>query len=687
MPNRLKDEKSAYLKQHENNPVDWFPYGPEALQKAKEEDKPIFLSIGYSSCHWCHVMAHESFENEEIAKYLNAHFVCIKVDREEYPDLDSYYQQACQRFTQSGGWPLSAFLTPEMKPFFVGTYFPVEAKFGQTPFGEIIEKVNSLYQDEREKIEVDAKKIIEDIIKGPQFEGEQPDISQFPPPMAILEALKELQDDKYGGYGQAPKFPNFAFLEWAVEQMLEGKVDQTFGKHIIDSIDKMLMGGINDHARGGIHRYSVDEMWLVPHFEKMLYDQAGLLKLLAKVGPLYPSPLVFDGIMDTLDYLENEMQSDKGYFFSAQDADSEGVEGLYQTFTLAEFEEALKKGDDDKKSLTNNLEKIKKWFKITKEGNFESGQNVISLDFEYAKDIFTQEGWDLVRKVRKSLLAERKNRIPPATDNKGVASWNFLTLGGLIDVIQYCPIEPIKYRAQKILNKALKGAFETFVVKNKTTGEEIGTKIRHSTTMDDSIPYIEDYVFFAETMLRLYEISGNQDFKNNFLDTLNFIHAEFISDGKAYTRAKSLDDALLYPNLTLSSFDSSFRSPLSTLVSITRRGAVLFQDPDLLEAIKDLEENLTLETLRYPYGSGEALRALTYPQDAYKVVKVPAAWVKEPKFSKFVNYFLPRFVIDFVEDEKDKWQICSLKACELSGEGIDNFIETLAAKEETGDEK
>ena len=190
-----------------------------------------------------------------------------------------------------------------------------------------------------------------------------------------------------------------------------------------------------------------------------------------------------------------------------------------------------------------------------------------------------------------------------------------------------------------------------FVIKAKFNSEgeeELGTKIRHSTTMDDSIPYIEDYVFFAEAMLRLYEISGNPDFKNNFLDTLKFIHAEFLYDGKALTRAKSLNEELLDLNLNVTSFDSSFRSPLSTLVSITRRGAVLFQDPNLLESTKDLEENLTIECLRYPYGSGEALRALTYPINAYKVVKVPAAWVKEPKFSKFITYFLPRFVIEYV---------------------------------------
>ena len=340
--NRLKEEKSLYLRQHQTNPIHWWPYGQEALEVARSENKPIFLSIGYSSCHWCHVMAHESFMNESTAKILNENYVCIKVDREEFPDLDNYYQKAAQLFSNNGGWPLSAFLLPDMRPFFVGTYFPAKSKEGEPNFSDLLKELRRAFDHEKEQVEKNASQVTEAIKNGNlnndkvKFEG------HFPPPNGILEAIKEFRDLEWGGYGAAPKFPHFAFFEWAIEQMLEGMVSREQGEFIIDSMEKMLMGGINDHARGGIHRYSTDEKWLVPHFEKMLYDQAGYLKLLAKLSLVNPTPIVFDSIINTLDYLENEMLADDGeetsdkYFFASQDADSEGVEGLYFTFSYAE---------------------------------------------------------------------------------------------------------------------------------------------------------------------------------------------------------------------------------------------------------------------------------------------------------------------------------------------------------------
>lgn len=335
--NKLKDQKSAYLKQHESNPVHWWPWGPEALQMSKDENKPIFLSVGYSSCHWCHVMAHESFEDQETADFLNQHFVCIKVDREEWPDIDNYYQQACQLFTRSGGWPLSAFLLPDLRPYFVGTYFPLIPSGGQTSFKDLIKELDRAFNEEKTQVEENAANVTKAIAEGlvnkekVQFDG------HFPAPTAVLEAIGQFEDKEFGGYGAAPKFPQFGFYEWAVEQMLEGMVEQSKGEHIIKSIERMLMGGMMDQARGGIHRYSTDEKWMIPHFEKMLYDQAGLLRLLSKVSMLYPSPLVYDHIMNTLDYLEAEMLGDDGNFFAAQDADSEGTEGLYFSFTEEEF--------------------------------------------------------------------------------------------------------------------------------------------------------------------------------------------------------------------------------------------------------------------------------------------------------------------------------------------------------------
>lgn len=694
--NRLKSEQSTYLKQHAENPVHWFPYGPEALQKAKNENKPIFLSIGYSSCHWCHVMADESFQSPEVAEVLNKNFINIKVDREEFPDIDAYYQQACQLFSHSGGWPLSAFLLPDMRPYFVGTYFPKIGDDKRAGFKDLALELSRAFTDSDDQVEENANKVTEALKSGltpkdkVEFEG------RFPVPMAVIDAIKTFKDEKFGGYGEAPKFPAFPFYEWALEQMLEGMIEREEGNHIIFSLERMLMGGMYDHARGGIHRYTTDEAWMIPHFEKMLYDQAGLLRVLSKMSLLYPSPLVFDALFDTLEYLETEMMSEDGHFFSSQDADSEGVEGLYFTFSLEEFEDAIKELEDEDEEVAKNHDKILKWFQITEKGNFDSNLNVISLDPELKEEIFTPSSWEIIRKVRKAIKEERKNRIPPGTDNKGVASWNFMLLSSLVDVIQYCPVEAIKNRAHLIFNKSLEGAFKIFLSSGETKEDDGNTftKIRHTNTKEDSLPYFEDYVTFAELQLRVFEISGNKVFKENFLDTLSFIHLEFIDEEKILTRAKLANNYELYPNQKISSFDQSFKSSSALLIGLTRRAEVLFSDKDLLTPLEKVIEESIHESLKSPINSGEALRALTYPTDAYRVIKVPKPWILNNSFIGFIRYFLPRFVLDFHEENSDEekaenWQICSLGQCELQGSGIKGFIETLTPdpKKEENDDK
>ncbi|MFG1501640.1 DUF255 domain-containing protein [Halobacteriovorax sp. XZX-3] len=671
--NRLKDESSTYLKQHKDNPVHWFPWGPEALARATEENKPIFLSIGYSSCHWCHVMAEESFCDEETAKYLNENFINIKVDREEHPDIDNYYQQACQLFTNGGGWPLSAFLLPNLRPFFVGTYFPKEAKAKATPFMEVLTELVRAYKEDNATVTENANKAFDAIEKGfisPEnvdFQG------HFPHPNSVLDVLDKFKDQENGGFGEAPKFPQLAFYEWAIEQMLEGVVKKEHGEHIIKSIERMLMGGVYDQVRGGLHRYSTDNKWTVPHFEKMLYDQAGLLKLLAKTSMLYPSPLVFDGIFNTLEYLKTEMlNEEENFFFSAQDADSEGVEGLYFTYTEQEFEDALGRFDTEDESLTKNLDKLKEWFGVTQKGNFDSGLNVLTINHDKAKDIFTTESWELIRNAKKALLNERKLRIPPMTDNKGIASWNFHMITALSDVMQYTQVPAIRNAASMLFNRVVEGTYKKFL---ETTPN--GMRLRHTTTRPVGASLLEDYVLFAEAQLRIYELSGNPVFKANLKDTLGFILKEFLVDGRLKTRALRDNDAELYPNQNYTSFDQSFKSPVSTLIKLVRRASVLFGDIDMLEEIKPLMENTTQDVLKNPAGSGEGLRALSYPANAYKVIKCPKEWLQNQEFAGFICYFLPRFVFDFQEDKGQRWEICGANECEMTGEGLDNFIETL----------
>jgi uncharacterized protein YyaL (SSP411 family) len=681
--NRLKNENSLYLKQHQNNPIHWWAYGPEAIALAKNENKPIFLSIGYSSCHWCHVMAHDSFSNTEIAQYLNENFVCIKVDREEYPDLDNYYQKAAQLFSNNGGWPLSAFLKPDMRPFFVGTYFPSVSKDGGPNFSDLLKELKRAYDNDSEQVEANAAQVTDAIKKGNPNKEKVQFTGHFPAPNGILEAIKEFRDLENGGYGSAPKFPHFAFFEWAIEQMLEGMVSREQGEFIISSVEKMLMGGINDHARGGIHRYSTDEKWLVPHFEKMLYDQSGFLKMLTKLSLVHPTPLVYDSIVNTLNYLEDEMLSDGAedgsskYFFSAQDADSEGVEGLFFTFSYAEFEDIMNKYDDEKETLAKNAENIKKWFRITDKGNFEHQLNVISLDPLFKDEYYKVENWDIVRAVRKAIITERKERIPPATDNKGVASWNFMMISALVDVVQYTQVDVIKKMASNLLNKVIEGVFKTFLIQ-----DESGMKMRHTTTMPFSHPYLEDFVMFAESQLRLYEISSNEVFKQNFKDVMGFLTKEFLDGDIMLTRARHAENFELYPNQEYSVFDSSFKSPVATFLMLSRRAAVLFSERTYEDDVLLLKENITHTVLKInPVSSGEALRALTYPSEVYRVMKIPKTWIQEEKFVKMIPYFLTRFVVDYTESS-DEWQVCTMNACELIGHGIEDFIKTLTPHDE-----
>lgn len=673
---RLSNEKSLYLKQHKDNPVAWYPYTNESIEIATKEDKPIFLSIGYSSCHWCHVMAHESFEDKETAKLLNDNFICIKVDREEFPDIDQYYQSAAMLFGKEGGWPLSAFLLPNLKPYFIGTYFPKERYENRPSFKDVILEMANVFQNKKSEISSNGEKVEELLLKGDKGTQKVEFNGHFPHPMAIVKALSDYEDKEFGGHGDAPKFFHFSYYEWAIEQTLEGMIDKESAGTIIKTIEMILLGGVYDHLRGGIHRYSTDRSFTIPHFEKMLYDQAGLISVLAKAINIAPSPLLLNALHATLVYLKTEMMSEENYFFSSQSADSDEGEGFYFTFTEEEFLDALIKGDTEDERLSKNLDTLKKWFKITPEGNFHSGLSVISLNPENSQELFTQENWQLVLQARAALLKARQMRTPPACDTKGIASWNFLLLLSLLDVIQYCKVMPISKFAFEIFNIALEGIYKKFL--EKSTDGKI--KIHHSTTRNDLPPFFEDFVFFAAVQLRTYELTGNKIFKDNFMQTLGFIKNEFVEGDSILTRAKFSNDKFHHKNLPLSPFDLIHKSPVALYLSLLRREAALTLSQSNLNEMKVIFENATHLTLKNPLAGGEALRALSYPEMAYKRVTVPKSWNDAPKFRQFLPFFMPRFVVNFHEDQNDHWEICSLTSCEKSGTGVDSFIESLTPK-------
>lgn len=676
MANRLSNEKSLYLKQHEKNPIHWWAYSEEAIAEAKKKNLLIFLSIGYSACHWCHVMAHESFEDQATADFLNQNYICIKVDREEFPDIDQYYQKACQGFGRNGGWPLSAFLTPEMKPLFIGTYFPKERRKEMPSFMDVLNELKKIYESNNQEMFSNADKIKAMVEAGPVLENKVEFQGHFPPPAAVLNALKNFQDNEFGGYGAAPKFPHFAFYEWALEQMLEGTVAQDQGQFILESLEKMMMGGVYDHLRGGIHRYSTDKMWMVPHFEKMLYDQAGLLRVLTKASIMYPTPLFFDAIIQTLDYLQNEMLHEQKYFMSAQDADSEGMEGLYFTFSKEEVLETLVNSENQK--LIDNKEKILDWMNITDTANFEQGLSVISLNINKRNEIYERDNWELLREAKQVLLENRKCRIPPATDSKGIASWNFMIVSALIDVIQYSRLDPIRSQATSLLNMCLDSIHVNFLVQKDNS-----TIMRHSTTKASTLSYFEDYACFAEMQVRLYEITSNQIFKQNALDAISFIFKEFYKDGYFYTRAIATDKDVNYGNIPTPILDGSFKSPLSNFISLIRRVNILAPEEKWLEKMSKVNELVLHTALQHPIAAGEALRAFTYPDEIYRKIEVPKNWLRLPEFNQFMPSFASRFMLEYHDREDNSWQICNNKVCEVTGTTIEEFIDVFTPEEET----
>jgi uncharacterized protein YyaL (SSP411 family) len=419
--NALAGETSPYLLQHAHNPVQWHPWNQESLAKAKAEDKPILLSIGYSACHWCHVMERESFENEEIAGLMNENFINIKVDREERPDIDSIYMTVVQMMTGRGGWPMTVFLTPDQEPFYCGTYFPPDDLHGMPGFRRVLISIAKAFQEKRQAVESDAKTIAGELRKSDLT----PDKKEALDHEALDKALQDVQsnfDSQNGGFGAAPKFPPSMALDCLMRSYRRKKE-----KHVLDMIEltlfKMATGGVYDQAGGGFHRYSVDAQWLVPHFEKMLYDNALLSRAYLHAYLLTGNHFYRRISEEILDYVAREMTSPEGAFYSSQDADSEGQEGAFFLWTIKEVESIL--GKDD-------AELFCRYFRMTPEGNFE-GKTILSIPrpagwIARMNNITEEKLLEIIQRGRKLLFEAREKRVKPGRDEKALTSWNGLML-------------------------------------------------------------------------------------------------------------------------------------------------------------------------------------------------------------------------------------------------------------------
>jgi uncharacterized protein YyaL (SSP411 family) len=414
--NRLGEESSPYLIQHRDNPVHWWPWGPEALAEAKRTGKPILLSIGYSACHWCHVMAHESFEDEVTAEVMNDHFVNIKVDREERPDIDAIYMGALHRLGQQGGWPLTMFLDADARPFWGGTYFPKTPTYGRPSFVDVLDKISHIYRHEPEKVAGNAEALVEAL-------SEQTDAGSGAVPTEsllreITQRLARVVDPIHGGITGAPKFPQWSFFWLLWRGAIRYRNDQAKAA-VVTTLERMSQGGIYDHLGGGFSRYSVDELWLVPHFEKMLYDNALLIDLMTEVWRETQSPLLKARIEETVDWLAREMVVEGGGFASALDADSEGEEGKFYVWSAGEVEAVLGREDA---AIFNAA------YDVTPEGNFEGH---VILNRLASKGLGAPDDEAKLAVLRTKLLEVRGKRIRPGWDDKVLADWNGLMIGAL----------------------------------------------------------------------------------------------------------------------------------------------------------------------------------------------------------------------------------------------------------------
>ncbi len=492
MQNSLINETSPYLLQHAHNPVEWHPWGEVALQKAKAEDKPILVSIGYSACHWCHVMERESFENETIAAIMNEHLVCIKVDREERPDVDAIYMDALQAMGLRGGWPLNVFLMPDAKPFYGGTYFPAKN------WANLVESISNAFKNDREKLQKSSEGFTQNML-AKESEKYQMNIGEENLKIskkeltAIFERLHRDFDFEKGGMNRSPKFPMPSIWKFLLRYYAITK-DERALEHVTHTLDRIALGGIYDTLGGGWTRYSTDEDWKVPHFEKMLYDNGQLTSLYAEAYAITKDVLYKEKVTETIEWLEREMMSEEGGFYSALDADSEGEEGKFYVWTKAEIKVVL--GDD--------AAEFCKTFDFSEDGNWEHGNNVVHLESRNFMDC----GFPLTDEIKQKLFDYRAKRIRPGLDDKILCSWNGLMLKGLIDAYRYIG-------TPKFLDLALKNAHflnekMTIKVSNEDGNESRGLWHNYKNGKANLVAYLEDYASVIDSYTALYQVTFDE---------------------------------------------------------------------------------------------------------------------------------------------------------------------------------
>ena len=672
-PNRLIHEKSPYLLQHAHNPVDWFPWGEEAFERAYQEDKPVFLSIGYSTCHWCHVMERESFEDSEVADYLNAHFVSIKVDREERPDVDAVYMQVCQTLTGSGGWPMTVFLAPDKKAFFAGTYFPKNARYGMNGLMEILSSVTKLWKTDRARLLNQAGEIARRLRRGEKRAGEMLTVSDF---NGAFETFLQSFDSRYGGFGRAPKFPtphNLMFLMRYTYH--EGREDAL--NMAVATLRSMARGGIFDHIGGGFSRYSTDAKWLVPHFEKMLYDNALLVIACLEAYQLTGDEFLRRAAEKTLLYVRREMTDVLGGFYSAQDADSEGEEGKYYVFTPEELKAVL--GEEDGAYVSA-------YFGVTEAGNFE-GASIPNL--------LQNDGFDKPDTRIEALLPKlydyRLGRTKLFKDTKVLTAWNALMTAAYATAYRILGTEDYRASAERA------AAF----LRGRLTRPDGRLYVRYRDGDAAGTGYLDDYAYTAWAYLSLYEATFDAEYLRLAANTAEMLCRLFedTENGGFYLYAEDAEALMLRPKET---YDGALPSGNAVAAWVLIRLSRLTAESIWEERAARQLSFLAPSVKEYPVGhcfglmsamasfypSREVVAAVPGEEDIARLRQALAGvflpdvsvLVKTRDNEKLVDTVAAFAAPYLVMDGKTSFYLCESKTCGLPLTGTEALIKRLTEK-------
>ncbi|HRI04294.1 MAG TPA: thioredoxin domain-containing protein [Pyrinomonadaceae bacterium] len=614
--NRLINETSPYLLQHAHNPVDWYPWGAEAFERANDEDKPVLVSIGYSACHWCHVMEHESFEDPAVAAVQNEHFINIKVDMEERPDVDQIYMNFVQLTTGRGGWPMNVFLTPDKRPFFGGTYFPPAPRYGMPSWQQILISISEAYKNKRDELETSANNIVSELRRMSVVEAATGTLSTDMLDAAQASFVRTF-DTVNGGFGGAPKFPAAMSLEFLLRYHHRTGEDMALSI-VTHSLDKMANGGIYDQLGGGFHRYTVDAIWLVPHFEKMLYDNAQLARVYLHAYQVTGNEFYKRIAVETLEYIRREMLDASGGFYSTQDADSEGEEGKFFVWSVEEIGEIL--GDGAKEFC--------EYFDVTAEGNFE-GHNILNVK----NPVAIAPGSDL----KKKLFDEREKRIKPGRDEKVLTAWNGLMLAAFADAAGVLGND-------EYLQIAKRNA--EFLMTEMQNGGRLYRTWKDGTAKLNG--YVEDYANVADGLIVLYQVSGEVKYLSEARRLADLMITEFWDeDNGGFFFTSNDHEELVVRNKDF--YDNATPSGNSVAADVLLRLAKLTGDDKYERFAVTVLRLAASQIRRHPQGFGRALSALEFHIGKTKEIVVIRAKGNELE-QDILRRYLPDAVIALSSD-------------------------------------